>query len=75
MTKYLAVLQFTANGPKVTGEWTSDTTALRTWRDWVGLYGSDEQVVIRVIEETDGRERVLTAWEHGRVVEAPQNST
>ncbi|MGW1958375.1 hypothetical protein ACWCPI_37475 [Streptomyces sp. NPDC001920] len=71
MTKYLAVLQFTANGPKVTGEWTPDTTALRTWRDRVGLYGADEQVIIRVIEETDGRERVLTAWEHGQVVEAP----
>ncbi|MFI1202807.1 hypothetical protein ACH4VR_25775 [Streptomyces sp. NPDC020883] len=33
------------------------------------------EVVIRVIEERDGRERVLTAWEHGRVVEAPQDST
>jgi hypothetical protein len=71
VTTYRTVLRFTANGPKVTGEWAAGTTARRTWRGWVGHYGSDENVVIRLVEETDSRERVLTAWEHGRVVEPP----
>lgn len=63
-------LQFIAGGPSVTGEWAADTTARRTWRDRVGLYGSNEKVVIRLAEETGGSERVLLAWERGQVVEA-----
>ncbi|PAZ11319.1 hypothetical protein CLM62_36425 [Streptomyces sp. SA15] len=37
-------------------------TARRTWRDWVGLYGSDEKVVIRLTDDADGSERLLVAW-------------
>jgi hypothetical protein len=62
-------LQFEAGGPAVTGEWAEDATARRTWRDWVGLYGSDEKVVIRLAEQSGGSERVLLAWERGRVAE------
>lgn len=71
MTTYRTVLPFSANGPAATGEQAEDATARRTWRDWVGMYGSDENTVICLIEERDGRELVLTAWEHRRVVEPP----
>ncbi|MEU9274888.1 hypothetical protein [Streptomyces sp. NPDC048341] len=66
---HMVRLQFQADGPAVTGEWADDATARRTWRDWVGLYGSDEKVVVRLAEEIGGRERVLMSWERGRVVE------
>lgn len=52
-----AVLRFTANGPAVTEEWAAEATARRTWRDWIGLYGSDENVLVRLIEDTGDRER------------------
>ncbi|MFG2800589.1 hypothetical protein [Streptomyces pseudovenezuelae] len=66
---HLVRLHFQADGPAVTAEWADDATARRTWRDWVGLYGSDEKVVIRLAEEIGGSERVLMTWERGRVVE------
>ncbi|POX44931.1 hypothetical protein [Streptomyces sp. Ru72] len=69
MTTYLVRLQFEAGGPAITGEWVDGATARRTWRDWVGLYGSDEKVAIHLAEEADGSERVLMAWEQGRVAE------
>jgi hypothetical protein len=69
MTMYLVRLQFETGGPAVTGQWAEGATARRTWRDWVGLYGSDEKVVIRLAEETSGSERVLMTWERGQVVE------
>ena len=61
-TKYLARLQFEEGGPAVTGEWVDDTTARRTYRGWVGLYGSSASVVIRLIEDGDGGQRVLKTW-------------
>ncbi|MGW2706257.1 hypothetical protein [Streptomyces sp. NPDC001340] len=70
MTMHLVCLQFVAGGPMVTGEWADGATARRTWRDWVGLYGSDEKVVIRLAENADGGERVLMAWKRGHAVEA-----
>ncbi|MFF5019327.1 hypothetical protein [Streptomyces sp. NPDC001165] len=70
MTTHLVCLQFVAGGPMVTGEWADGATARRTWRDWVGLYGSDEKVVIRLAENADGGERVLMAWKRGHAVEA-----
>lgn len=60
--KYLARLQFEEGGPAVTGEWVDDTTARRTYRGWVGLYGSNPSVVIRLIEDSDGGQRVLKMW-------------
>ncbi|MFE1314727.1 hypothetical protein [Streptomyces sp. NPDC058755] len=69
MTTHLVRLQFVAGGPTVTGEWADGATARRTWRDWVGLYGSDEKVVIRLAEDADDGERVLMAWERGHAVE------
>ncbi|WP_405849111.1 hypothetical protein [Streptomyces sp. NBC_01518] len=65
---HLVRLQFATGGPAVSGEWANGATARRTWRDWVGLYGSDEKVVIRLTEDADGNERVLMAWERGRIV-------
>ncbi|MFJ3209883.1 recombinase family protein [Streptomyces flaveolus] len=58
-TRYLAVLRFEEGGPAVTGEWTDDAPALRTYRGWFGLYGSQDSVDIRLIEVSDGREHVL----------------
>ncbi|MEU7028923.1 hypothetical protein AB0A60_19810 [Streptomyces sp. NPDC046275] len=61
-TRYLTVLRFEEGGPAVTGEWTDDATALRAYRGWVGLYGSKDSVVIRLIEVGDGREHALKTW-------------
>lgn len=58
---YLVRLQFEAGGPAVTGKWADGATARRTWRDGVGLYGSDEKVAIHLAEESDGDERGLMA--------------
>ncbi|MGW5663520.1 hypothetical protein ACWEWG_26040 [Streptomyces sp. NPDC003758] len=69
MTTHLVCLRFEAGGPAVAGEWADGATARRTWRDWFGLYGSDEKVVIRLAEDGDGSERVLMVWERGRAVE------
>lgn len=66
--KHLVRPQFVAHGPAITGQWTDGATARRTWRDWVGLYGSDEKVVIRLTDDADGNERLLIAWERGRLV-------
>lgn len=68
-TKHVVRLQFMAGGPAVIGEWADDTTARRTWRDWAELYGSDEQVVIRLAQEAADGENVLLTWELGRAVE------
>ncbi|MGW2747825.1 hypothetical protein [Streptomyces sp. NPDC001450] len=69
MTTHLVRLQFAAGGPTVTGDWADGATARRAWRDWVGLFGSDEKVVVRLAEDADGAERVLMAWERGNAVE------
>jgi hypothetical protein len=61
-TRYFAVHQFEEGGPAVTGEWTDDAPALGTYRGWVRLYGSQDSVVIRLIEVSEGREHVLKIW-------------
>ncbi|MGW4735155.1 hypothetical protein ACWEQC_39440 [Streptomyces shenzhenensis] len=61
-------LQFGAGGPAVVGEWADGATARRVWRGWVGLYGSDRKVVIRLARDAGGSERVLMAWENGQAV-------
>ncbi|GAA3372049.1 hypothetical protein GCM10017744_101960 [Streptomyces antimycoticus] len=58
-------------GPAVTGEWADDSTALRTYRGWVGLYGSDEHVVIRLILKEGANQHVLRTWAEQREVETP----
>ncbi|MEV6332621.1 hypothetical protein [Streptomyces sp. NPDC051909] len=70
-TRYLVVLQFEEGGPAVTGEWADDAPALRTYRGWVGLYGSQDSVVIRLIEVSDGREHVLKTWTARGEVDTP----
>jgi hypothetical protein len=37
-------------------------TAQDRYTEWVGLYGTGSTVVIQVLEETDGRERVRRKW-------------
>ncbi|MFB7115278.1 hypothetical protein [Streptomyces sp. NPDC056190] len=59
-TKYLARLE--ADGPAVEGEWTLSSTARDRYTQWVGLYSKDPNVVVRLIQETDGRERMLRTW-------------
>ncbi|MGD3109294.1 hypothetical protein [Streptomyces sp. YGL11-2] len=68
MTTYRAILRFTTAGPAVTGEWSAVTTARHAWRGWIGLYGSVEEVVIRVVEDTSEGEQVLAEWRDGHVV-------
>jgi hypothetical protein len=58
----VARLQFMADGPAVEGEWAVPETALDRYTEWVGLYGAGSTVVIQVIEETDGCERVRRKW-------------
>jgi hypothetical protein len=71
-TLFRTTLQFTAGGPSVTGEWTEDTTARKAWRDWIGLYGSDEKVTVRVVETAAGRTQDVAVWERGRVTWPPE---
>ncbi|MFG2457029.1 hypothetical protein ACGFWE_08165 [Streptomyces sp. NPDC048523] len=71
MTKHLARLQFEADGPAVEGEWAIPDTAQDRYTEWVGLYGTDPAVVIRLIEESDGRERVRKTWTAQGEVEGP----
>ncbi|MGW7607329.1 hypothetical protein ACWGKW_08600 [Streptomyces sp. NPDC054766] len=59
--------------PSPSRGWADETTALRTWRGRAGLYDSDESAVIRLVEENDDQEQVLTAWERGRVAGAEPN--
>lgn len=66
MTKYIATLQFKVGGSAVTGEWSEKATARSIYRDWIGLYGSDQSVVIRLVEETAGGQRVLETWPAAR---------
>ncbi|WP_413812684.1 hypothetical protein [Streptomyces sp. OE57] len=61
-TKHLATLQFEVDGPAVEAEWTVPGTAQRRYAEWVGLYGTDPAVVIRLIEETGDRRRVHKTW-------------
>ncbi|CAM5677394.1 hypothetical protein [Streptomyces mordarskii] len=61
-TKHLATLQFEVDGPAVEAEWTVAGTAQRRYAEWVGLYGTDPAVVIKLIEETDGHRRVRRTW-------------
>ncbi|MEW2530665.1 hypothetical protein [Streptomyces sp. NPDC047071] len=60
-------MQFTAGGPAVTGQWSREQTARAAFTSWIGLYGSDPAVVIRVTAASGGRTRVLVSWEHGRL--------
>ncbi|WP_030185944.1 hypothetical protein [Streptomyces capuensis] len=62
MTQYCVKLQFEAGGPAVTGWWSNEATARRNYRDHIGLYGSGQSVVIRLVEETAGGQRVLETW-------------
>ncbi|MFF4583678.1 hypothetical protein ACFY15_35770 [Streptomyces sp. NPDC001373] len=64
MSRLLAVLRFEEDGPAVTGEWAALSTAERTHRNWIGLYGSHPMAVIQLIEINDAgeRERVLKLW-------------
>ncbi|WP_326655646.1 hypothetical protein [Streptomyces sp. NBC_01750] len=70
-TRHLARLQFEENGPIVEGQWTVPGTAQDRYTEWVGLYGTGPAVVIRLIEETDGRERVRKKWTAQGEVEGP----
>ncbi|ADI12460.1 hypothetical protein SBI_09342 [Streptomyces bingchenggensis BCW-1] len=69
---YRVMLQFEEGGPAVTGDWASGATALRTYRAWVGLYGGGPTVVIRLIEEADGRRREVRTWTAQGETETPQ---
>ncbi|MFD8384330.1 hypothetical protein ACFV2X_38410 [Streptomyces sp. NPDC059679] len=62
VTQYCVKVQFEAGGPAVTGWWSVEATARRCYRDWIGVYGSDPAVVIRLVEETAGGQRVLETW-------------
>ncbi|MFJ2833586.1 hypothetical protein ACIPC1_39615 [Streptomyces sp. NPDC087263] len=71
--RHLARLQFEADGPVVEGEWTVPATAQDRYTEWVGLYGTGPGIVIRLIEESDGRRRVLKTWTAQGETEEPTN--
>ncbi|MDT0570332.1 hypothetical protein RM704_23160 [Streptomyces sp. DSM 3412] len=71
VTRHLARLQFQTDGSLVEGEWAFPDTAQDQYREWVGLYGTGPAVVIQLIEETDGRERVHRNWTAQGEVEGP----
>ena len=71
VTKHLARLQFVEDGPAVEGEWAVPGTAQDRYTEWVGLYGTGSTVVIQLIEETDGRERVCRKWTAQGEAEGP----
>ncbi|MFI9031111.1 hypothetical protein [Streptomyces sp. NPDC053560] len=62
VTRHRVTLQFAPGGPTVEGEWTAPATAKTRYTQWVGLYGTDPDVVIQLIEETDGQRRVRKTW-------------
>lgn len=62
MSKHIVRLQFTADGPAVEGEWSAPGTALGRYTEWVGLYGTNPAVVIRLIEEIGGDRRTIKTW-------------
>ncbi|QDQ16744.1 hypothetical protein FH965_35425 [Streptomyces spectabilis] len=68
-------MQFTAGGPAVTGQWSREQTARATFTSWIGLYGSNPDVVLRVTATSGGRTRVLTSREHGRLVATASENT
>ncbi|MGW2891820.1 hypothetical protein ACWDDN_42255 [Streptomyces griseoruber] len=61
-SRYLARLRFVAASPAVQGEWTVLATAEERYTTWVGLYSQNTAVVIQLIEEANGQERVLRSW-------------
>jgi hypothetical protein len=73
VTKHLARLQFEEEGPAVEGEWAVPGPAHDRYREWVGRYGTGSTVVIQLIEETDGRERVRRKWTAQGEAEGPFN--
>lgn len=62
MSPYRVFLEFRPGVPAVTGEWTDADVAHRTYRSWVGLYGSRPQVVIRLVEQAPDGPRVVKSW-------------
>lgn len=63
--RYRVHLSFRPDGPEDTGDWDVWEPADRTYREWIGLYGSQPQVTIRLTEATaDGPRRVLKSWPH-----------
>ncbi|MFJ8677338.1 hypothetical protein [Streptomyces sp. NPDC093589] len=72
-TKFIARLQFTPEGAAVEGEWSVAATARGRYREWVGRYGSNPAVVVQLIEETDGCERIERIWTAQGEVEAPKS--
>ncbi|MFD6892474.1 hypothetical protein [Streptomyces sp. NPDC059957] len=72
---FVVVLQFTEDGPATTGEWAVADTARRTYRRWVGLYGS-QAAAIQLIEETDRARHVLRKWTpQGEFAAEPESRT
>lgn len=71
--KHIARLQFTRDGAAAEGEWTVTATARMRYREWVGRYGSDPTVMIRLIEETAGCECIRRTWTVRGEVEAPKS--
>jgi hypothetical protein len=63
VTTFRAALQFRKDGLTVIGQWEDDdSTARKTYRHGIGLYGTSPSVTIHLIEETDGAKRTLRTW-------------
>lgn len=65
-------------GPTVTGTWDDNDTALRAYRKFAGLYGNpdpDSEVIIQLLEETDGRRQILKRWTRDGEVDGPAEAS
>ncbi|OEJ21085.1 hypothetical protein [Streptomyces subrutilus] len=62
MTKYSVVLRFTAAGPRVFGEWDVLEPAEKTYRNWIGLYGSHPTAAIQLVDDTTSPSTVIKEW-------------
>lgn len=68
-TMFHVRMRFRPGGPVNEGEWRNPDTAQDRYTQWVGLYGSDLNVVIQILEESNGREHVRKTWTAGGEVQ------
>ncbi|MFB6963385.1 hypothetical protein ACFCYB_42175 [Streptomyces sp. NPDC056309] len=60
---FRVTLQFCKDGPSSSGWWSDPAIAERKITEWVGTYGSLDQVIIQLVEEQGGgQETVVKTW-------------
>jgi hypothetical protein len=62
MITYSVTLRFRPDGPAAYGEWDQEATADQRYRSYVGLYGSQPAVTVRLDQLAGGHVQVLRQW-------------